>query len=60
MMPHPAITKQLAAERQRELPDHASRHQQARTAQAARSARQAMAPRTRPCLRSVHAVPSSH
>ena len=38
-MLHPTIAQQLAAERQRDLLDHASRHRQARTAQAARSAR---------------------
>ena len=41
MMLHPTITQQLAAERQRELLDHASRDRQARTARAARSARKA-------------------
>jgi len=38
MMLHPTITQQLAAERQRDLLDHARRHRQARPAQAARSA----------------------
>jgi hypothetical protein len=61
MLFHPEIAHQLAAERQRELLDHASRHRQARTAQAARSARQATAARTRPYrLRWVHAVRTSH
>lgn len=50
MMIHPAIAQQLAAERQRDLLDHASRHRQARTAQAAQSARPATAGRTRPHL----------
>jgi hypothetical protein len=61
MMLHPTISQQFAAERQRELLDHASRHRQARTAQAARSARPATAARTRPyLLRRVHAVFTSH
>ena len=50
MMHHPAIAQQLAAERQRDMLDHASRHRQARTARAARSARPAAADRTRPYL----------
>jgi hypothetical protein len=53
MMLHPTTAHQLAAERQRQLLDHASRHRQARTAQAARSARsvrQATATRIRPYL----------
>lgn len=64
MMLHPAIAQQLAAERQRDLLDHARRHRQARTArtaQSARSARQATAARTRPnhLLGRVHAVLTS-
>jgi hypothetical protein len=50
MMLHPTTAHQLAPERQRQLLDHASRHRQARTAQAARSARQATATRIRPYL----------
>ena len=38
MMLHPAIARQLAADRQRDLLDHASRHRQARAARAARPA----------------------
>ena len=61
MMLHPAIAQQLVAERQRDLLDHASRHRQARTAQAAQSARQATVARTRPSLLGrVHAVLTSH
>jgi hypothetical protein len=61
MMFHPTIAQQLAAERQRELFDHASRHRQARSAQAARSARPAVVARTRPYfLRRVHAAFTSH
>lgn len=61
MMLHPTIAQQLAAGRQRELLDHASRHRQARSAQAARSARRATAARTGPyLLRRVHAVLTSH
>jgi hypothetical protein len=55
-MLHPTIAQQLAAERQRDLLDQASRHRQARTAQAVRSARPA-ANRTRPdFLRRVQAA----
>ena len=58
MMHHPEIARQLAAERQRNLLDHASRHRQAR---AARPARHATAARTRPQLLSrVRAVLTSH
>jgi hypothetical protein len=61
MMLHPEIAQRFAAERQRELLDHASRHRQARCAQAPRSARPAKAARTRPyLLRRVHAVFTSH
>jgi hypothetical protein len=61
MMLHPTIAQQLAAERQRDLLDHASRHRQARTAQAARSARPATADGTRPrLLRRAHAALTSH
>jgi hypothetical protein len=45
MMLHPTTAHQLAAERQRQLLDHSSRHRQARTAQAARSGRAARAAR---------------
>jgi hypothetical protein len=57
MMYHPAMAQQLAAERQRDLLDHARRHRQARTA---RAARPAVATRTRPLLRRVQAVLTSH
>ena len=50
MMLHPAIAQQLAAERQRDLLDHASRHRLARAERATRSARPATADRTRPSL----------
>jgi len=61
MMLHPTIAQQLAAERQRELLHHASRHRQARTAQAARPARPATVARTRPYLLGrVYAVFTSH
>ena len=60
MMLHPEIARQLAAERQRDLLDHASRHRQARTAQAARPARQATVARTRlNLLGRVHAILTS-
>ena len=63
MMLHPEIARQLAAERQRELLDHASRHRQARAAQAARSARSArqatVAPARPSLLGRVHAVLTS-
>lgn len=60
MMLHPAIAQQLVAERQRDLLDHASRHRQARTAQAAQSARPATVARTRPnLLGRVHAILTS-
>jgi hypothetical protein len=58
MMLHPTIAQQLAAERQRELLDHASRHQQARATQASRPA---TADRTRPYfLRRARAALASH
>jgi hypothetical protein len=61
MMLHPTITQQLAAERQRQLLDHASSRRQARIAQAARSARQATAAPARPrLLRRVRAVLAGH
>jgi hypothetical protein len=61
MMLHPEIARQLAAERQRDLLDHARRHRQARAAQAARPARQAPAAPTRPrLLGRVHALLTSH
>lgn len=61
MMFHPTIARQLAAERQREILDHASRHRQARTAQATRPARLATADRTRPyLLRRARAALTSH
>lgn len=61
MMLHPTITQQLAAERQRELLDHASRDRQARTVRAAQSARKATVAQTRPrLLRRVHAALTSH
>ena len=46
MMHHPAIAQQLAAERKRDLLDHAGLHRPARTARAARSPGQR--PRTGP------------
>jgi hypothetical protein len=56
-MIHPTIAQQVAAERQRDLLDHASRHRQARTAQTVRSARPAAVTRTRPhFLRRVQAA----
>ena len=61
MMLHPTISQQFAAERQRELLDHAIRHRQARTARAARSAHRMTVARTRPhLLRRVHAVLAGH
>ena len=61
MMLHPTIAQQFAAERQRELLDHASRDHQARTARAARSAQPATVAQTRPrLLRRVHAALTSH
>jgi hypothetical protein len=60
MMLHPTIAQQLAAERRRDLIDHASRHRQARTARATRSARPA-ADQTRPyLLRRALAARASH
>ena len=57
MIHHPAIAQQLAAERQQDLLARASRHRQARTARAARSAHRATVAGTRPhLLRKVHAV----
>ena len=61
MMLHPTIAQQLTAERQRELLDHASRHRQARTAQAARPACPATAARSRPhLLRKARVALTSH
>jgi hypothetical protein len=61
MMLHPAITQQLAAERQRQLLDHASSCRQARAARAVRSARRATVAPARPhFLRRVHAVLAGH
>jgi hypothetical protein len=61
MMLHPTIAQQLAAERRRDLIDHASRHRQARTARATRSARPAAADQTRPyLLRRALAARASH
>lgn len=61
MMHHPEIARQLAAERQRDLLDHATRHRQARAARAARPARQATAAPARPrFLGRVHALLTSH
>jgi len=61
MIHHPEIARQIAAERQRELLDHASRHRQARAAQAARPTRQASAAPARPrLLGRVHALLTSH
>jgi hypothetical protein len=61
MMLHPTISQQFAAERQRELVDHASGRRQVRTALAARSARRMTVARTRPyLLRKVHAVLAGH
>jgi len=58
MMLHPTIAQQLAAERQRDLLDHASRHRQAR---ATRSVRPATADQTRPnLLRRARAAFASH
>ena len=61
MMHHPEIARQLAAERQRDLLDHASRHRQARAARATRSVRPATADQTRPnLLRRARAAFASH
>ena len=61
MMLQPEIARQLAAERQRDLLGHATRHRLARTAQAARPARQATAAPARPrLLGRVHALLTSH
>ena len=61
MMLQPEIARQLAAERQRDLLDHASRHRQARAARAARPTRQAPAAPARPrLLGRVHALLTSH
>ena len=61
MMHHPYIAQQLAAERQRDLLDRASRHRQARTARAARPARPAAPGRTRPYrLRRAYTALTSH
>jgi hypothetical protein len=61
MMHHPAIAQQLAAQRQRDLLEYASRRRQARTARAARPARSATVPRTGPyLLRRVRAALTSH
>jgi hypothetical protein len=59
MMHHPYIAQQLAAERQRDMLDRASRHRQA--ARAARAARPATADRARPyLLRRAYAALTSH
>ena len=50
MMHHPAIAQQLAAERQRDLLDRASRDRQARAARTARAARPAAPGPSRPYL----------
>jgi len=61
MMHHPYIAQQLAAERQRDMLDRASRHRQARAARAARAARPAAAGRARPyLLRRAYAALTSH
>ena len=61
MIHHPAIAQQLAAERQRDLLDHASQDRQARAARAARAARPAAPGRARPHrLRRVYAALTSH
>jgi hypothetical protein len=58
---HPAIAQQLAAERQRDLLDHASHHRQARAAQAAQARRPAKPDRARPSLlRKAYAALASH
>ena len=59
MMHHPYIAQQLAAERQRDMLDRASRHR--RAARAARAARPATADRARPyLLRRAYAALTSH
>jgi hypothetical protein len=61
MMLNPTIAQQLAAERHRDLLDHAARHRQARTARTARPARPATARRTGPyLLRRAYAALTSH
>jgi hypothetical protein len=61
MMLHPAIAQQLAAERQRDLLNHASRHRQARAARPARAPRPAKPDRARPSLlRKAYAALCSH
>jgi len=61
MMHHPYIAQQLAAERQRDMLDRASRHRQARATRAARAARPATADRARPyLLRRAYAALTSH
>jgi hypothetical protein len=52
MIHHPYIAQQLAAERQRDMLDRASRHRQPRAARAARTARSARAARPVPTDRS--------
>ena len=61
MMHHPYIAQQLAAERQRDMLDHASRDRLARAARAARAAHPAAPRRTRPHrLRRTYAALTSH
>jgi hypothetical protein len=61
MMHHPYIAQQLAAERQRDMLDHASRDRLARAARAARAAHPAAPRRTRPHrLRRAYAALTSH
>ena len=61
MMHHPTIAQQIAAERQRDMLDRASRDRLARTARTARSARPATPGRTRPyLLRRARAALTSH
>ena len=61
MMHHPYIAQQLAAERQRDMLDHASRDRLARAARAARAAHHAAPRRTRPHrLRRAYAALTSH
>ena len=61
MMHHPYIAQQLAAVRQRDMLDHASRDRLARAARAARAAHPAAPRRTRPHrLRRAYAALTSH
>ena len=61
MMHSPTIAQQLAAERQRDMLDHASRDRLARAARAARAAHPAAPRRTRPHrLRRAYAALTSH